>query len=289
MRISDHIILPVALLGLGLTMAHALDLKSPANTVPEIPGVGPVVRPQAPVDGDPTNMAAFFQKMQIGDTEGAVKELENAFRNGNVSAGWKLGRMYADGTGVPQDRKRAFDYFRRIAEIAPEEVKGQSAHFVAGAWVAVGLYYQSGIPNTDVRSDPVRAFQNFSYAAVNFADADAQYYLARSYLDGQGVAKDPKQAARWMHQAATKDQYEAQAKFGSMLFLGQAMPRDAAKGLMWLEIAKYNAPKGVPGILELYNSAWKQATEEERAAALVYFEQWKRGRSARGNVARSPE
>jgi TPR repeat protein len=282
MRISNHIILPVALLGFGLTTAHALDLKSPANAVPEIPGVGPVVRPQAPVDGDPTKMAAFFQKMQIGDVEGAVKELENAFRNGNVSAGWKLGRMYADGDGVPQDRKRAFDYFRRITEIPPDEVKGPSGHFVAGAWVATGLYYQTGIPNSDVKLDQVRAHQNFLYAAMNYADADAQYYLARTFLDGQGVPKDAKQAAKWMYQAAIKDQYEAQAKFGSMLFQGQAVPRDGAKGLMWLEIATYTAPKGAPGILELYNFAWKQATEEERAVAAVYFEQWKRGRFARG-------
>jgi uncharacterized protein len=281
MRISDHIILPVVLLGLGLTTAHALDLKSPANAIPEIPGVGPVVRPSVPVDGDPANLGAFFQKMQDGDVEGAVKEAENAFRNGNVSAGWKLGRMYADGDRVPQDRKRAFDYFRRIAEIQPDEVKGQSAHFVAGAWVAMGLYYQIGIPNSDVKFDPVRAHQNFLYAAINYADADAQYHLARTFLDGQGIAKDAKQAAKWMYEAAQKDQYEAQAKFGSMLFQGQVVPRDAAKGLMWLEIAKNTAPKGAPGILELYNFAWKQATEEERAAAAVYVEKWKRGRLAR--------
>jgi TPR repeat protein len=281
MRISDHIILPVVLLGLGLTTAHALDQKSPANAVPEIPGVNPVVRPPAPVDGDPTSLASFFQKMQTGDIEGAIKELEHAFRNGNISAGWKLGRMYADGDGVPQDRKRAVEYFRKIIDIPPEEVRGASARFVAYAWVAMGLYYQTGIPNTDIKPDPVRAYQHFTYAAVNFADADAQFHLARTYLDGQGVAKDTKQAAKWMYQAAMKDQYEAQAKFGSMLFLGQGMPRDAATGLMWLEIAKYTAPKGAPGILELYNSAWKQATEEERAAALVHFEQWKRGRSTR--------
>jgi uncharacterized protein len=282
MRTSNHI-LPVVLLGLGLTTAHAFDLKSPANAVPEIPGVGPVVR-SPPGDGDPTNLAPFFQKMQIGDVEGAIKELENAFRNGNVTAGWKLGRMYADGDGVPQDRRRAIEYFRKITEIPPEDVRGPSARFVASAWVQLGLYYQTGVPNTDIKADPVHAHQIFMYAAVNFADADAQYYLARTYLDGQGVAKDPKQAARWMYQAATKDQYDAQAKFGSMLFQGQGqvVPRDPAKGLMWLEVARYTAPKGAPGILDVYNSAWKQATEEERAAALVYFEQWKRSRSIRG-------
>jgi TPR repeat protein len=233
-------------------------------------------------------MASFFQKMQMGDTEGAVKELENAYRNGNISAGWKLGRMYADGDGVPQDRKRASEYFRKIVEIPPEEVRGPSARFVASAWVAMGQYYQTGIANTDIKPDPVRAHQNFMYAAVNFADADAQYYLARTFLEGQGVAKDVKQAAKWMYQAAMKDQYEAQAKFGSMLFLGQGVPHDAANGLKWLEIARYTAPMGAPGILEVYNSAWKQATEEERAAALVLFEQWKRSRLARG-AGHNPE
>jgi TPR repeat protein len=276
--------LPVALLSLslGLTTAHAFDGTKSHDTNPEVPGVGPV-GPQAPLGGDPTDMKAFFQKWQIGDTEGAVKALESAFRNGNLSAGWKLGRMHADGDGVPQDKRRAFEYFRSIAEHG-EDVSGAASRFVAGAWVAMGQYYLTGIPNSDIKPDAVRALQYFTHAAVNLGDADAQYNLGRMYLDGQGVAKAPMQAARWFYQAAMKSHYEAQAEFGRLLFKGApgVVPREGAKGLMWLHIATDNAPNGVTAPQDVYSSAWKQATEEERSAADVYYEQWKQ----RGHLGR---
>jgi TPR repeat protein len=233
------------------------------------------------LDDDPADLRGYLRKLESGDTEGAVQALETAFRNGNVVAGWKLGRMYADGDTlmhVVQDRRRAFDYFHAIAARG-DDVTGASARFVAGAWVAIGQYHQSGIPNSDIKPDLIRAHLDFQHAAVNFADADAQYYLARTFLDGQGVAKDQRQGVRWLYLAALKDQYEAQAKWGSLLLtgLGQVVQRDVPRGLMWLEIARYKAPKGAPGIEELYNAAWKQATEDERAKASLLFEQWRSG------------
>jgi TPR repeat protein len=266
-------------LGVGLTTAHALDRKTPANAVPEIPGVGPVAPPQEPA-ADPSGLAAFFLKMQAGDTEGAVKELESAFRNkGNIRAGWKLGRMYADGDGVPQDRIRAFEIFRVIVESQRGEVpSGPSARFIANAMVTMGLYHSTGIPNSHIKVDLVRAFDAFHDAAINYADADGQYHLALAYRDGQGVVKNPALASKWFYQAAIKGQYEAQAEFGRLLVqgFGQAIPRDVAKGLVWLKIALETAPQGAPGIQELYSSAWKQATDRERSDAEVLFEQWKK-------------
>ena len=35
---------------------------------------------------------------------------------GHAVAQWKLGRMYAEGDGVPQSDLRAFEYFRSIAD-----------------------------------------------------------------------------------------------------------------------------------------------------------------------------
>jgi TPR repeat protein len=295
MRIYDNILLVALLsLGLGLSTAHALDgTKSPADKSPEIPGVSPVSPPgPAMLNDDPADLRGYLRKLESGDTEGAVQALETAWRNGNLVAGWKLGRMYADGDTlmhVGQDRRRAFDYFRAITARG-DDVSGASARFVGGAWVALGLYYLNGIPNSDIKPDFVRAHHNFQIAAVNFADADAQYYLARALLDGQGVARDPRAAIRWLHSAASKDQYEAQAKLGSLLVTGmsQAVQRDVAQGLVWLEIARYTAPKGAPGIEELYNAAWKQATEDERNRATSYFEQWKLGRPGRGATTGHP-
>ena len=115
----------------------------------------------------------------------------------------------------------------------------------------------------------------FSYAASYFGDPDAQYYLARLYLDGNGAPRDPRQAARWFGLSAQKGQCQAQAMLGAMLFAGDHVPRQAARGLMWLALAKdsANADQQV-WINNLYESAMRQATEDERALAGVYLRHW---------------
>jgi uncharacterized protein len=213
-----------------------------------------------------------FQKgaraLQAGDTKSGLEALEYAARSGEVMALWKLGRMYADGDGVQQSDQRAFEYFRTLADSHAQEMPGTTAAvFVAKAFVEIGGYYLTGISNY-IKTDAVRAHQMFSYAASYFGDPDAQYRLGRTYLDGQGTAKSPKQAARWLSSAAGKGQYQAQAVLGAMLFKGESVPRDAARGLMYLILARDSATPKETWIAELYSVAVKQATPDEQAAAL---------------------
>ena len=46
----------------------------------------------------------------------AVTALEYAAGQGVPGAMWKLGRMYADGEGVNQNKLRAFEYFRDLTK-----------------------------------------------------------------------------------------------------------------------------------------------------------------------------
>jgi len=119
----------------------------------------------------------------------------------------------------------------------------------------------------------------FHYAATYFADPDAQYDLARLYLEGVGAAKDSRQAVRWLSLASQKGQYQAQALLGAMLFKGEHVRRQASRGLMWLTLARDSAVgPGDKWITELYDSAFKQATDDERAVALIYLERWMKHR-----------
>jgi hypothetical protein len=215
------------------------------------------------------------QLLKSGDTVKALHSLQYAAEQGHPLAQWKLGRMYADGDGVTQDDLKAFDYFRRIADTHAEDSPDTpQARFVANAFVALGHYYLNGIPKTAVKRDPDRAREMFAYAASYFGDADAQFYLARLYLDGIGAPHDPKQAARWFGLAAQKGNCEAQAMLGAMLFAGDHLPRQAARGLMWLALAKDNARGNQNWIGGLYQSAIQQASEDERALAGVYLKRW---------------
>lgn len=225
-----------------------------------------------------TPMEAFrlgAAALKTGETEKAVISLEYAAENGHAMAQWKLGRMYAEGEGVPRDDLRAFEYFRRIASSHADDIPGTTqARFVANAFVALGQYYLEGIPNSEVKRDPARARAMFAYAASYFGDADAQYNLGRLYLDGVGAPQDAKQAARWLHASAQKGKAQAQAMLGTMLFTGKGVPRQAAVGLMWLALAKDGATTDQAWIAKQYDSAFKQATENEKALAAIYLQQW---------------
>lgn len=197
MRISRRTV-PFALLccvALGAPMARALDgTETPATAkAPAALFTNPV---QAMREG--------FEGLNSGDVQSSIKALEYAAQGGQSLAQWKLGRMYADGDGVPHDDLKAYQYFSQIVQnYDDDDPDRRDISVVASAYVAVGVYSLNGISGA-VKPEPQRAFEMFNYAAINFGDPDAQYNLARMYLDGSGVPRDAIQAARWLKLAAEK-------------------------------------------------------------------------------------
>jgi TPR repeat protein len=251
--------------------SRALDVPRPPAAVPSAAGRTPLTPVEAFRSGT--------QALRDGEKEKAVTSLQYAAEQGHALAQWKLGRMYAEGDGVERSDLRAFEYFSRIANAYADDSPGTpQARFVANAFVALGHYYLEGIPNSAVKADSSRAQEMYTYAASYFGDPDAQYYLARLYLDGRGPKRDTRQAARWLSLAANKGQHQAQALLGRMLFRGEQMPRQAARGLMWLTLARDSATAQETWIAELYDHAFKQASDDERALAVVYLERWLKGR-----------
>lgn len=212
--------------------------------------------------------------------ETSLSALQYAAEGGHPIAQWKLGRMYANGDGVAQDDLRAFEYFSRIANAhAEDSPSAPQAQIVANAFVALGRYYLAGIPNSKVKADPDRAREMFSYAASYFGNADAQYDLARLYLKTPDASReDYRYGARWLGLAAQKGQHQAQALLGQMLFNGDRLPRQAARGLMWLTLARDSAGPDEVWIKESYNRAFAKASDDDRAMALQMLEQWVQGR-----------
>ncbi len=210
----------------------------------------------------------------------SLTSLQYAAEGGHPIAQWQLGRMYADGNGVTQDDLRAFEYFSRIANAhAEDSPSAPQAPIVANAFVALGRYYLNGIPNSKIKSDPERAREMFSYAASYFGNADAQYDLARLYLDSAGTTRDDfRYGARWLGLAAQKGQHQAQALLGKMLFNGDQLPRQAARGLMWLTLAQGNAAPDETWIKESYDKAFSKASDDDRAMAVQMLEHWVQGR-----------
>jgi TPR repeat protein len=256
--------------------------------------------PALAFDGAPINQPAVAVQPPPATTQGALKKsapptsdatlnanatnslsaLQYAAEDGHPVAQWKLGRMYAEGNGVVQNDLLAFDYFSRIANAhAEDSPSAPQSQIVANAFVALGRYYLSGIPNSKVKSDPERAREMFNYAASYFGNADAQYDLARLYLKGANATpSDFTYGARWLGLAAQKGQHQAQAMLGQMLFNGDRIPPQRARGLMWLTLACENAGPDEAWIKDSYNRAIVSASDSDRAMALQMLEHWVQGR-----------
>jgi TPR repeat protein len=230
---------------------------------------------QSPVEA----FRSATEALRTGQKTRAVSSLQYAAEHGHAVALWQLGRMYAEGDGVPRNDYRAFEYFQKFADShADDNPAAPRARFVANAFVALGQYYLEGIPNTSVTASPERARRMFAHAASFFGDPEAQYQLAMLYVDGNGVQRDAKRAVPWLMLAANKGHYKSQALLGRILFRGEHGVRQRASGLMWLTVACDGPGAKVPWITEMRETAFKQANDDERALALILLRRWVEGR-----------
>lgn len=230
---------------------------------------------RAPFSSSRDALRAGIRGYNAGDMPVAVKALSYAADHGHPAALWKLGKMFASGDGVPQDPLKAFEHFSRIADQhADESPDSPNARFVSNAFVSLGAYYLEGIPKTYVKADPARAREMFSYAASYFGDPDAQYNLARMFMDGIGGPKDARQAARWLNLAAEKGHAAAQAMLGNLLINGaDGVPRQTAVGLGLLQMAREAAdPSRDAWIIEMHGHAFAATTEKDHDAARIFIE-----------------
>ena len=263
----------VATLGAGA--AYALDAAP--RPQPLNPALAPALAPAGKYGSARDALRSGMRDYNAGDKIGAVHALEYAAGQGHSLALWKLGRMYADGDGVRHDDLKAFEYFSRLADQhADESSDSPNATVVSSAFVALGTYFLDGIKDTYVAANPERAVEMFSYAASYFSDSNAQYNLARLYLEGTGVRKDARHAARWFNLAAEKGHTASQALLGHLLMTGQGVPRQRSKGLMWLTLAREASTDGAKDqwIVSLYDEAFAAADESDRKLALALLEQY---------------
>jgi uncharacterized protein len=250
----------IGLTTLGLTPAFGFDgsTSNPAEKIPKN-------------FTDPKQaLLAGIDDLKAGDADASVRALTYAADGGQDLARWKLGEMYADGQGVQRDDVKAYHYFNQLVEDYDEDQPDKrNLSAISNAFVAVGVYCLNGIPNSEVRPDPERAHELFQYASTIFGDPNAQYYLARMYMAGAGgLAKDNIAAVRWLAVAAQKGHAPSQALLGHMLFMGDGVPHQRARGLMWLEFAKDSAPDANGAwIRDFYQRDFELASDDERQAA----------------------
>lgn len=209
-------------------------------------GPVPVGADDAPPFGSATQAyREGVNALKLGKPATALPALEYAASRGVLGAQVKLARAYASGRDLPKDDAKAFTYFQQIADqLADISPSSPIAKYAAEAFVALGQYYHDGIPAMKLAPNSTYAVDLFRHAASYFGDAEAQYRLARLYLDGDGVEKNVGLAINWLATSAKKQHAASQATLGELLWRGQDVRQRRARGLALIMLAHENAGAG---------------------------------------------
>ena len=210
--------------------------------------------------------------LKSGQTAASLPALEYAAKRGVLGAQLKLARIYASGRdGVEKDDSKAFLYFQQIADQqADMSPSSPIAKYAAEAFVALGQYYVDGIPAMSLSPNLTYAVDLFRHAASYFGNAEAQYRLARLYMNGDGVEKNVGLAVNWLATAAKKQHAAAQATLGEILWRGQDVRQRQARGLALIILAHDNAVasgKEPQWIGDLYREAFGKSDTVTRKDA----------------------
>ncbi|HOV04469.1 MAG TPA: tetratricopeptide repeat protein [Kaistiaceae bacterium] len=255
---------------IGAVLATALVVAGPARAFDGSTATSDDV-------GEPDALRIGARAYFSGDKVGALEALRVAAEQGHAAAQWKLGRMYAEGDGVPENDQKAFEYFSQVANAhADDNPANPESRYTASAFVALGTYYLHGIRDSAVKPNIDRARQMYSYAASYFGDPEAQFNLARLYLEDATSESDRLQAARWLKLAAQKGHVRAQALLGELLYSGDDLPLHRPEiGLMWLTIARARAEDvDRDWVAAKQEEAFASASEDERRTAVDLANTW---------------
>ena len=141
---------------------------------------------------------------------------------GNALAQYKLGYMYDNGEGVPQNYAEAMKWYRLAAE------QGD-----ADAQTSLGSMYDNG---AGVPQNYAEAMKWYRLAAEQ-GDADAQTSLGYMYGNGEGVPQNYAEAMKWYRLAAEQGDADAQTSLGSMYDNGAGAPQNYDEAMKWYRLA----------------------------------------------------
>lgn len=156
------------------------------------------------------------------DNEKAVFWYRKAAEQGNSSAQYSLGAMFDYGRGVPENKQEAIIWYRKAAEQGDGDAQND-----------LGVMYLTG---EGVPEDKTQAAFWFRKAAEQ-GIATAQNNLGVRYLNGDGIPEDKAQAAFWFRKAAEQGLAAAQFNLGVRCFKGDGVPEDKSEAVSWFQKA----------------------------------------------------
>jgi uncharacterized protein len=162
------------------------------------------------------------------DIQTALKWLRAALVQNNPNAAFYLGYFYEHGKFVPQDYRRALQYY---------EIAARAHHTPAENNLA--SLYQHG---QGIRKNLDKAFELYR-AAAEQGDPVAQYNLATFYYSGTSTARNSGETVRLLRASADSGLPEAENNLAAFYFYGVAVQRDYDEAVRLVRLA---VQKGLP-------------------------------------------
>jgi len=197
-----------------------------------------------------TPQAAFEQGLsayKAGNYDVAVRALEEAVAKGRESsrffAEFYLARIYSDAAGAHTDHAKAYMLFQKLADenVDADPDEGNRAPFVAKALTALAGYLRAGVPELRIEPDEERAVEYLQNAATSFGDQEAQFELAKIYLN-RGGSGEVKLGRHFLSVLAKEGYVNAQAYLADLYWRGRFVKKDEQRALALITVAAENAP-----------------------------------------------
>jgi TPR repeat protein len=187
------------------------------------------------------------------DDVAAVKWLRMAADQGHAIAQWSLGSCYCTGRGVKQNLPKAVEWYRKAAEQGNPD--GQ---------YALGICYDRG---KGVRQDQQEAVKWYGKAADQDDDC-AQFQLGVCYANGNGVEQDLFEAIKWYRMAAHQRHPAAQCSLGNCYAAGISVQRNLAAAAWWWHRAE---EQGYPVVYNNLDFACDVGEESHQREVVNWF------------------
>ncbi|HEX5804039.1 MAG TPA: tetratricopeptide repeat protein [Azospira sp.] len=151
-------------------------------------------------------LADAMRALESGRHAQAAQMLVPLANDGNSLAQYRLGSLYYQGRGVPEDEKQAIYWWKKAA-----------AQGYTEAMFQLGSAFLFGAQAAKIVPDPDREAAMWYFQAASAGHAEAQYHLGLLFLAGKGVIDSRKEAARWMEKAAAQGHPEARKALQSIV------------------------------------------------------------------------
>ncbi|MCS6085211.1 sel1 repeat family protein [Klebsiella pneumoniae subsp. pneumoniae] len=181
------------------------------------------------------------------DYKKARSWFEQAGKQNYADAEYNLGVMYGNGDGVARDSKKALTWFEKAAE-----------HGHIGARYNLGMIYGQGIGTA---KDLVRAAFWFELAGQDGSPED-KYTLGVMYSKGEPLEKNDVKARQWFERAANEGHVLAQYNLAVMYSEGLGGDRDLRKARHWADKAAGQGDPEATRLLSVLNERGKQSPFE---------------------------